>query len=103
LLVSGFILGEILSNTITIGEPPKVIGSLLEMTGGFLAFISILILATNFVKKMNNRENSFLFTLSLLLFLGMIWWFTHPIDQSLPIAPSCIKDNIVYNLFHGPC
>lgn len=101
-----YIFGEVLSNTISIGEPPKDIGSLFEISGGALAFLVVLGMAILYIRSRNKSQKkvtiAFVF-LTIFLFIGIIWWFTHPIDQSQPGAPQCIKGNPIYNLFHGPC
>lgn len=97
-----YIFGEILSNTITIGEPPEDIGSLFEIAGGAITFLSAIILvfmlSTKIKLKPAIRVNFSI--LAAALAIGMLWWFTHPIDQSTPDAPDYIENNPVYNLFH---
>jgi hypothetical protein len=36
----------------------------------------------------------------VVLFVGMGWWFTHPIDQSRSGAPEHMSGNPDYNAFH---
>ncbi|MDQ0230906.1 hypothetical protein [Metabacillus malikii] len=101
-----YIFGEILSNTITIGEPPKDIGSLFEITAGVILFFASITLIGLYIKEqLKNHMKSLgarlLILLTIFLFFGMVWWFTHPIDQSEPGAPSYVEGNPIYNFFHG--
>lgn len=101
-----YIFGEILSNTITIGEPPEDIGSLFEIAGGVLAFLSLIgiLFVLNKEKKIfNTMLNKSLLIMAVLFLIGMGWWFTHPIDQSNPGTPPCVPGNPIYNLFHESC
>lgn len=101
-----YIFGEVLSNTITIGEPPRDIGSLFEIVGGvlaFLALIGLLFLLSRGKKQSSTFFSKILVIVTLLLLIGMGWWFTHPIDQSKAGTPQCVPGNPIYNLFHGPC
>jgi hypothetical protein len=100
-----YIFGEILSNTITIGEPPQDIGSLFEISSGVIVFLSSLCLIATFINgqitSMQRQSRKALIVLSMLLFVGMSWWFTHPIDQSKPGSPNHISGNHIYNFFHS--
>jgi hypothetical protein len=101
------VLGEVLSNTITIGEPPEDIGGLLEMAAGGLCLTSVVVLAGAAVLGpawRENRRGALAVTgAALLLAAGMGWWFTHPIDQSGSGAPACVPGNPVYNTLRGDC
>ncbi|WP_324717349.1 hypothetical protein U7230_03470 [Carboxydochorda subterranea] len=94
-------------NTVTVGEPPQDIGSLLEFFSGGLAFLVAVGLAFRFGRKFGFGRTSrwvpVLTGLAAVLAVGVLWWFTHPIDQSQPGAPGCIPGNVLYNLFHQPC
>jgi hypothetical protein len=99
-----YIFGEIVSNTITIGEPPQDIGSLFEIAAGAIAFLCSAAFALLYLVKQSNdgngRRTLLLPVIALILFVGVLWWFTHPIDQSQPGAPENIPGNPVYNFFH---
>jgi hypothetical protein len=99
-----YIFGEILSNTITIGEPPQDIGSLFEITSGVIVFLSsiglILVFLKSQLSKEEKRKSNILLILAIVLYVGMVWWFTHPIDQSQPGTPKYIHGNPLYNFFH---
>ena len=102
-----YIFGEILSNTITIGEPPQDIGSLFEIGAGVLLFLCSIGLSVLYARGMDMADapqaRAILSTLAAVLFIGLLWWLTHPIDQGQAGAPPCVADNLLYNLFHGPC
>ena len=102
-----YILGEILSNTITVGEPPQDVGSLFEIGAGVLLFLCSIGLSVLYVRgaDMANapRAHAILNVIAAVLFIGLLWWLTHPIDQSQAGAPPCVPGNSLYNLFHGPC
>lgn len=100
-----YIFGEILSNTITIGEPPEDIGTLFEIaSGATLLLLSLALTIVYFIKQLQatSKNRVVMFTILILatvLIVGMMWWFTHPIDQSEPGAPAYIPGNPVYNFF----
>lgn len=100
-----YIFGEILSNTITIGEPPQDIGSIFEIASGVILLLSSIVLISVYKKvqfaDVKKRGLTLLLLLAISLFLGMAWWFIHPIDQSKPGAPEYISGNPVYNFFHS--
>lgn len=102
-----YIFGEILSNTITIGEPPEDIGSLFEIAAGVVVFLCAIAIIVSYIKHTRrdaarrSRSSIALVVLALVLFAGMMWWFTHPIDQSEPGAPDYIPGNPLYNFFRG--
>ena len=102
-----YIFGEVLSNTITIGEPPQDIGSLFEIGAGVLLFLCSIGLSVLYAggTDMANapRARAILSVLAAVLFIGILWWLTHPIDQSQAGASPCVPGNALYNLFHGPC
>ncbi len=98
-----YTLGEIVSNTITIGEPPEDIGSLFEIAAGSLFVFLVIGLVVIFYRQthMKPARGGFrLLVLATIAFVGMGWWFAHPIDQSKPGAPDYIEGNGVYNWFH---
>jgi len=88
-----YITGEVLSNTITIGEPPADIGSLLEISAGAVAVLAVLALSFALWHKA-------ILVVAAILGIGMGWWFSHPIDQSRPGAPDCMPGNALYNATH---
>lgn len=100
-----YIFGEILSNTITVGEPPQDLGSLFEIASGVIVFLSSISLITIYIQQhlttIERKSRYSLVILSFFLFVGMVWWFTHPIDQSQPGTPENIIGNPVYNFFHS--
>jgi hypothetical protein len=102
-----YILGEVLSNTITVGEPPEDIGSLFEIGAGVLVLLCSIGLSAAYARSAdmarNPRSRAVLSVLAAILFAGLLWWFSHPVDQSRAGAPACVTANPLYNLFHGPC
>jgi len=97
-----YIAGEILSNTLTIGEPPSDIGGLLEITAGVVAALGVLAIASAAFGRARSQRLAGAMTVgAVVLAAGMAWWFTHPIDQSAPGAPACVPGNAVYNAAHG--
>ncbi len=99
-----YIAGEILSNTITIGEPPRDIGSLLEITSGVLAVLGVITLALPLAAKARAQHRpatTAITIVAIVLAAGMGWWFAHPIDQGTPGAPDCVPGNLLYNVTHG--
>ncbi|TQM32912.1 hypothetical protein [Nocardia bhagyanarayanae] len=104
-LVAGqwmYITGEVLSNTITIGEPPQDVGSLLEIAGGVATLAAALCLGIVWARRsMSSRAIPAVGAIAAVAVLGMAWWLTHPIDQSLPGAPECVPGNPIYNITHG--
>ncbi|WP_159887748.1 hypothetical protein [Paenibacillus puerhi] len=97
-----YTFGEILSNTITIGEPPNDIGSLFEIAAGGLLFVITIILYVQYDRQVKGTVTQGALVLPLIaivLFIGVIWWFTHPIDQSNPGAPDFVEGNPIYNFF----
>ncbi|MCG5217886.1 hypothetical protein [Streptosporangium sp. KLBMP 9127] len=98
-----YLTGEILSNTLTVGEPPSDVGSLLEISAGAVAGVALIVAAVALsgpAWRQNRPATAAVTLAALLLALGMTWWFTHPIDQSAPGAPACIPGNPLYNTFH---
>lgn len=89
-----YITGEVLSNTITIGEPPGDIGGLLEIVSGGMSGAGLLGLTYLTISKSRRRSTTAITTLAA----ATAWWFTHPIDQS---TPPCVPGNPLYNLTHG--
>lgn len=89
-----YVTGEILSNTITIGEPPADVGSLLEISAGAIAVLAVLALSFTLWHKT-------ILVVATVLAIGMGWWFSHPIDQSRPGTPECVPGNALYNVTHG--
>ncbi|WP_107656253.1 hypothetical protein [Nocardia suismassiliense] len=104
-LVAGqwlYIVGEVLSNTVTVGEPPHDIGSLFEITGGAIGLVATLALAIVWAgRSMSSRAIPAIGAIAAVAALGLVWWLMHPIDQSRPGAPECIPGNPLYNLTHG--
>ena len=102
-----YVFGEVLSNTITLGEPPQDIGSLFEIAAGIIVLVcavSLIVLYTGDPEqRAPARSRTMLSGVAAILFIGLLWWFTHPIDQSQPGAVACIPGNVLYNVFHGPC
>jgi hypothetical protein len=102
-----YILGEVLSNTITIGEPPQDIGSLFEIGAGVLLFLCSISLTVLYARGTDMagapQARAILSILATVLFIGLLWWLTHPIDQSQAGAPPCVPGNPLYSLFHDPC
>lgn len=102
-----YVVGEVLSNTITIGEPPRDIGSLLEIGAGVVLTASVLALACGPVRaatmSKTPRVARWLTMVAVVAATGLGWWFTHPIPQSTSGAPACVEGNPLYNAFHGPC
>ncbi|CAA9235066.1 MAG: hypothetical protein AVDCRST_MAG77-1221 [uncultured Chloroflexi bacterium] len=104
-----YTFGEVLSNTITLGEPPQDIGSLFEIGAGALLLLcsagQAVLYATGAGRAAapGSRAALALSLVAMVLFAGMLWWFTHPIDQSEAGAPPCVPGNPLYTLFHGPC
>ena len=102
-----YVFGEVLSNTITLGEPPQDIGSLFEISAGIIVLVcavGLIVLYTGDPEQSATvRSRTMLNGVAAILFIGLLWWFTHPIDQSQPGAVSCIPGNVLYNVFHGPC
>ncbi|MEU6720335.1 hypothetical protein ABZ897_53540 [Nonomuraea sp. NPDC046802] len=96
-----YIAGEVVSNTLTVGEPPADVGSLMEMTAGGLGVLGALALAGALLTEGGSRRGARGVTvIALVLATGMGWWFTHPIDQSAPGAPACVPGNALYNAAH---
>ncbi|GIG70542.1 hypothetical protein [Phytomonospora endophytica] len=94
--------GEVVSNTLTIGEPPSDIGGLLEMAAGVIAIAGVLAIAGATVNRARRpRSLGAITVVAVLAAAGMAWWFTHPIDQSTPGTPACVPGNAVYNSVHG--
>jgi len=99
-----YIGGEVLSNTITIGEPPGDIGSILEIVAGMVVLVTAITLGLAAFSRVTNGGGRWLLGgMAVVFFIGMLWWFSHPVDQSRPGAPSCIPDNPLYNAFHRSC
>lgn len=99
-----YIAGEVLSNTITVGEPPADIGSMLEIAAGIGVLVTVLTLSVAaFSKVVGDGRRWLLGGTAMVLFVGMLWWFSHPIDQGQPGAPSCVAENPLYNAFHQSC
>jgi hypothetical protein len=102
-----YVFGEVLSNTITIGEPPQDIGSLFEIGAGVLLLLCSISLGVLYAKGPDMadapRARTILSVLATTLFIGLVWWLTHPIDQSEAGAPPCVPGDPLYNLFHDPC
>ncbi|WP_454194065.1 hypothetical protein [Nocardia sp. Marseille-Q1738] len=97
-----YVGGEVLSNTITIGQPPEDIGSLFEITGGFVALAAGLALTVAWVgRSPRDRSTLAVGAIAVAAALGTVWWFTHAIDQGRPGAPDCVPGNPVYNITHG--
>jgi hypothetical protein len=92
-----YIFGEVLSNTMTIGEPPIDIGLLFEIGAGVLLFpcsigLSVLYArATDIADASRARANLSVF--ATVFFIGLLWWLTHPIIQSQAGAPPCVPGN----------
>jgi hypothetical protein len=94
---------DTLQHDLTIGEPPQDIGSLFEIAGVWPSWW-----APSPPRSSTRgagpgpglRARAVLGTLAVVLFVGMGWWFTHPIDQSRPGAPEHMSGNPVYNVFH---
>ncbi|WP_040774794.1 hypothetical protein [Nocardia pneumoniae] len=104
-LVAGqwmYVVGEVLSNTITIGQPPEDIGSLFEITGGFVTLAASLALTVAWAGRSPRGRSTFAVGgIAVAAALGTVWWFTHAIDQGQPGAPDCVPGNPVYNITHG--
>ena len=102
-----YVLGEVLSNTVTIGEPPADFGSLLEIAADVAVTIAMVVIGLGEVLSRTRRENQpaavALATVAAISLAGILWWFTHPIDQARPGAPRCIEGNPLYNAFRGSC
>lgn len=99
-----YIGGEVLSNTITVGEPPADIGSIAEIAAGVIVLLTVSILSVIAVRQRVGGSGRWLLGGTAVMFLiGMLWWFSHPIDQSRAGAPACIPGNALYNAFHQPC
>lgn len=97
-----YITGEVLSNTITIGEPPGDIGGLLEIVSGGISGAGLLGLTYLAIDKgRRRRSTTAITTLAIALAAATAWWFAHPIDQSTPGTPPCAPGNPLYNLTHG--
>lgn len=99
-----YIAGEILSNTLTIGEPPADVGGLLEIAAGVLAVLGVLAIAGAAFGRARSRRPGVVGVLTagaVVLAIGTAWWFSHPIDQSTPGTPGCVPGNTVYNAVHG--
>jgi hypothetical protein len=97
-----YVTGELLSNTITIGEPPGDVGGLLEIASGAMTGVGLLGLA--YVAIGNGRRpgsTNAITALAVALAAATAWWFTHPIDQSTTGAPPCVPGNPLYNLTRG--
>lgn len=97
------ISGEIVSNTITIGEPPGDIGALLEFgSGAAIATGVAALLAGLFAPARRHPAATTAVTaLALILAAATAWWFTHPIDQATAGTPACVAGNALYNAVHG--
>jgi hypothetical protein len=94
--------GEVLSNTITIGEPPGDVGGLLEIASGAISGAGLLGLAYLAIRDGRRHRSTIAITIAAAtLAAATVWWFTHPIDQSAPGAPPCAPGNTLYNLTHG--
>ena len=102
-----YVFGEVLSNTITLGEPPQDIGSLFEIAAGIIVLLCAVGLSVLYAfdpeQSVTAGSRAMLSGVAAILFIGLLWWFTHPIDQSQPGAVACIPGNVLYNVFHGPC
>ena len=102
-----YVFGEILSNTITVGEPPRDVGSLVEIAAGVTVTLAVLGVALSsargFVARGAPRVAKLLTIVAMGLAIGLAWWLSHPIDQAAPGAPRCVPGNPLYNAFHGPC
>jgi hypothetical protein len=99
-----YVTGEVVSNTLTIGEPPSDIGGLLEIASGavtLLGLIAIVVALYGPAWGQNRRATTGVTATAVLLAFGMGWWFTHPIDQSTPGTPGCVPGNALYNAVHG--
>ncbi|GAA2913245.1 hypothetical protein GCM10010517_79820 [Streptosporangium fragile] len=97
-----YIAGEVLSNTITIGEPPGDVGGLMEITSGALTGAGTLLLAFLTVAGgRHGRTAAVIGAVAVTVAASTGWWFTHPIDQSTPGTPACVPGNPLYNLAHG--
>ncbi|MEU2032166.1 hypothetical protein [Nocardia amamiensis] len=97
-----YVVGEVVSNTITIGEPPEDIGSLFEITGGSAILAAGLALTVAwFGRSPRGRSTTAVGGIAVAAAVGMVWWFTHAIDQGQPGAPDCVPGNPVYNIVHG--
>jgi hypothetical protein len=97
-----YVTGEVLSNTITIGEPPGDVGGLLEIASGAISGAGLLGLTyLTFRDGRRHRSTTAITILAATLAAATVWWFTHPIDQSTSGTPSCAPGNPLYNLTHG--
>jgi hypothetical protein len=97
-----YVTGEVLSNTITIGEPPGDIGGLLEIASGAISVTGLLGLAfLAFRDGRRHRSTIAITILAVTLAAATVWWFTHPIDQRTAGAPPCVPGNPLYNVTHG--
>lgn len=75
---------DTLQHDLTIGEPPQDISSLFEIAGSAVVLVGAVAAAVLYARE---RARAVLGTLAVVLFVGMGWWFTHPIDQSQPGGP----------------
>jgi hypothetical protein len=99
-----YVAGEVVSNTITVGEPPADLGSLLEFAAGGAVVVCSVVIAVAVARgaRRQHRAASVAVTVAAtVLACGTAWWFTHPIDQSGPGTPACVPGNAVYNTLHG--
>ena len=97
-----YIAGEVLSNTITIGEPPGDVGGLLEIASGAISGTGLLGLAYLVIRQgRRHRSTTAITIVAAILAAATVWWFVHPIDQSTPGAPPCAPGNPLYNLTHA--
>jgi hypothetical protein len=99
-----YLAGEIISNAITVGEPPSDLGSLLEFAAGGATVVGLIVIAAAVSGPARRHHRTAAVTVTVvaaILTCAMIWWFTHPIDQSTPGTPGCIPGNALYNAFRG--
>lgn len=97
-----YITGEVLSNTITIGEPPGDVGGLLEIASGAMSGTGLLGLSCLAVREGRwDRPAKAITILAATLAAATVWWFTHPIDQSTSGTPACVPGNPLYNITRG--
>lgn len=99
-----YVGGEVLSNTITVGEPPADIGSILEIAAGVIVLLAVATFSVVAIRQRVGGAGGWLLGGTAVVFLiGMLWWFSHPIDQSQAGALACNPGNALYNAFHQPC
>ncbi|WP_232665849.1 hypothetical protein [Pseudonocardia sp. TRM90224] len=98
-----YITGELLSNTITIGEPPGDIGGLLEISSGAMTGAGLLgLVHLEFGRRRRRPRSTIAITaLAATLAVATAWWFTHPIDQRESGTPVCVPGNALFNVTHG--